>query len=87
MEFYLATIGLMLLGATTHVVKKVVERRKTNETFSLKEYLTKYPYKTFLVVMAGGAGYLGLLTMNELTYISAFMTGYVADSLGGAAET
>lgn len=87
MEFYIWTVILLLLGDVTHVVKKVVERRKTDDKFSLKDYLTKYPYKTFLVVMAGAAGYLGLLSINELTYVSAFMTGYVADSLGGAAET
>ncbi len=86
MEFYLVTVGLMLLGAVTHIIKKVVERRKTNEKFSLKDYLTKYPYKTFLVIMAGAAGYLGLLSVSELTFVSAFMTGYVADSLGGAVE-
>lgn len=87
MDFYFLTIGLMLLGAVTHVVKQVVERRKTDDKFSFKDYLIKYPYKTFLVVMAGVAGYFGLLSIDELTYVSAFMTGYVADSLGGAAKT
>jgi len=79
-------ILIMLAGSATHIVKKVVERRKTDNEFSLKDYLTKYPYKTVLAVMAGVGGYLGLMAAGELTFASAFMAGYVANSLGGAAE-
>ena len=79
-------ILIMLAGSATHIVKKVVEKRKTNETFSMKDFLTKYPYKTILAVMAGVGGFLGLAAAGELTQVSAFMTGYVANSLGGAAE-
>lgn len=83
MEFYLITIALMLLGNITHIVKKVVETRKTDGTFSLKKYLTMFPYKTFLVVMAGVGGYLALMSAAELTYVTAFMAGFMANSLGG----
>ena len=86
MEFYLWTIGLMLAGTGTHVLKKVVERRKTDDRFSMRRYLTAYPYKTALTVMAGVGGYLGLLSADELTYVSSFLAGYAANSLGGAAE-
>lgn len=86
MEFYLYTIGLMLAGSATHIVKKVVERRKTNAEFSMMDFLTKYPYKTILTVMAGVGAYLALMGAGELTLISAFMAGYIADSLGGVAE-
>jgi hypothetical protein len=82
-SFYLWTIGLMLLGNITHIVKKIVEVRKTDGTFSIKKYLSMYPYKTFLIVMAGIGGYLGLLSANELTYVTSFMAGFVANSLGG----
>jgi len=82
----LILIGLLLAGSATHIVKKVVERRKTDNEFSLKDYLTEYPYKTILAVMAGVGGYLGLMAAGELTMVTAYMTGYVADSLGGAAE-
>ncbi len=80
-------IAAMLVGSGTHIIKKVVERRKINETFSLKDFLTKYPYKTILAVMAGVGGFLGLQAAGELTLASAFMTGYIANSLGGAAES
>lgn len=86
MYFYLISIGSMLVGTATHVIKKVIELRKTDNKFHLKTYITQYPYKTTLTVLAGVAGYVGLLSAGELTYISAFMTGYMANSLGGAAE-
>ncbi len=79
-------IAIMLAGSATHIIKKVVERRQTDNEFSLKDYLTKYPYKTVLAVMAGVGGYLGLMAAGELTMVSAYMAGYVANSLGGAAE-
>lgn len=79
-------ILLVVAGTGAHVLKKVVERRKTDDTFTLMSWLTKYPYKTALTLVAGGAGFLGLMAVGELTYASAFMTGYMANSLGGAAE-
>ena len=82
--FYL--ILLMIAGTGTHVLKKVVERRKTDTTFTLRSWLTAYPYKTVLTLMAGAAGFLGLMGAGELTYLTSFMTGYMANSLGGAAE-
>lgn len=77
---------IMIAGTGTHVLKKVVERRKLDETFSLKDWLTKYPYRTALTLMAGVGGFLGLMAAGELTYASAFMVGYMANSLGGVAE-
>lgn len=76
----------LIAGTGAHVLKKVVERRKTDDTFTLMAWLTKYPYKTVLTLVAGGAGFLGLMAVGELSYASAFMAGYMANSLGGAAE-
>ena len=83
---YVYLILAMVVGTGTHVIKKVVERRKTDDTFTLKVWLTKYPYKTALTTMAGVGGFLGLMAAGELTYATAFMAGYMANSLGGAAE-
>jgi len=76
----------LVVGTGTHVIKKVVERRKTDSAFTLKLWLTQYPYKTLLTLMAGVGGFLGLMAAGELTYASSFMVGYMANSLGGAAE-
>lgn len=81
-NFYFVTICLMLLGSATHVVKKVIEVRKTDGSFSLVKYVTMYPYKTYMVLMASVGGYLGLLSAGELSYVTAFMAGWLANSLG-----
>jgi len=86
MTFYLLTILALFVGSATHIIKKVVQRRKTNDKFTFKVFITKYPYKTILAFMAGVGGYLGLLNVGELSYVTAFMAGYMANSLGGAAE-
>ena len=79
-------IVALIAGTGTHVLKKIVERRKADDTFTFRKWLTAYPYKTLLTLMAGVGGYLGLLAVGELTYASSFMAGYMANSLGGAAE-
>lgn len=86
MNFYILTVITLILGTGTHVLKKVVERRKTNDKFTLKAYLTQNPYKTVLTLMAGVGGYFGLMAAGELTIATAFMAGFMANSLGGAAE-
>jgi hypothetical protein len=90
MELTIAQYGLLILclfsGTFTHVIKKIVEMRQTDETFTLKIWLTKYPYKTALTFMAGVGGFLGLMAAGELSYVSSFMVGYMANSLGGAAK-
>ena len=86
MNFYFWTIIALIAGTGTHVLKKIIERRKTDETFTFKRWLIAYPYKTILTFMAGVGGYLGFMAVGELTYATAFMAGYMANSLGGAAE-
>jgi len=86
MKFYLFTVLAMLAGTGTHILKKVVELRKEKATFSLRQFITENPYKTALTVMAGVGGYFGFLSAGELTLATAFMAGYMADSLSSAAK-
>ena len=81
--FYITTAIAMVLGNITHVVKKVVEVRKVDGTFSIVKYVTMYPYKTYMIIMAGVGGYLTLLSTGGLGYETAFMAGFIANSLGG----
>jgi hypothetical protein len=83
---YAYLILALLAGTATHIIKKVVEVRKTEEDYQIKDWLTKYPYRTVLTVMAGAGGFLGLMAVGELTYASSFMAGYMANSLGGVAK-
>lgn len=78
--------GLMtLLGVATHVLKKIIEIRQADDSFHLKDYLTKYPYQTSLIVIGALGGFFLLQEINQLTYASAFGMGFVANSVGEAA--
>lgn len=83
---YVYLILALLAGTATHVIKKVVEVRKSDEDYQLKDWLTKYPYRTVLTLMAGVGGFLGLMAAGELSYASSFMVGFMANSLGGVAK-
>lgn len=81
-ESVLIPSGLML-GIVAHVVKKVIELRQTDHTFSLKRYLVENPYKTFMVFVYAIAGAAGLHMDGTLTVYTAIITGATASSLSG----
>lgn len=82
-------IGLLLLGNCAHVLKKVVEVR-TNDVdladYGVRDYLAAYPYKTALMVITAVGTAAGLHAAGELSWASAFLTGYAAQSVGAAAK-
>ncbi len=82
MEYVWIVIAI-LAGVTAHIVKKVIEERETDKTFSLKKYLTLNPYKTFMVLFYAGAGAAGLYVDGTLTIYTAVVTGFAANSLSG----
>lgn len=83
LTFYLIAAAGLLLGITAHIVKKVIELRETDHTFSLKKYLTQNPYKTFMVVFYALGGAAGLYLDGSLTFLSAMVTGAAANSFSG----
>lgn len=83
--FFLQMMGLVLLGTIAHVLKLVVEKRQTDQTFGMRDYLGLYPYRTALMVLTAVGTSIGLFTAGELTGVTAFATGYMAQSIGRAA--
>ena len=67
----------------TDIVKKVIELRETDITFSLKRYVTENPYKTFMVLVYAVAGAAGLYMDGSLTFYTAVVTGAAANSFSG----
>jgi hypothetical protein len=81
-EYLLIGAGL-LLGIVAHIVKKVIEQRELDKTFSLKRYLMENPYKTFMVVVYAVGGAAGLHMDGSLTVYTALITGAAANSFSG----
>ncbi len=83
---YLWIILALIGGIAGHIVKKVIERRKTDDTFSMKRLVMEGPYKTFMTLFYAIGGALLLAQMGELSIYTALLTGFSANSLSGKAE-
>jgi len=79
-------VGGLLLGVVAHIIKKVIQQREADSTFSLKKYLTMNPYKTVMVFFYAVAGAAGLHMDGSLTIYTAIVTGFAANSLSGKGE-
>lgn len=78
-QYWVVALGL-LTGIVAHIVKKVIEQRATDLTFSLKRYLAENPYKTFMVCFYAIGGAAGLAIDGSLTFYTAIITGAAANS-------
>ena len=80
-------IGLgAALGIVGHVLKKVIQQRESDATFSLNKYLTMYPYKTAMTVFYAVGGLAGLYFSGTESFYTALLTGFAANSLSGASD-
>lgn len=86
----IATDGLVVAGAFAgiigHVLKKVISERETNIKFTLKDYLTTYPYKTAMTVFYAAGGVGGLYFSDAASFYTALTVGFAANSLSGASD-
>ena len=74
------------LGVVGHVLKKIVQQRETDNTFSLNKYLTLYPYKTAMTFFYAVGGVAGLYFSGTAEFYTALLTGFAANSLSGASD-
>lgn len=72
---------MMLFGILMHYIKKVIEQRATNSEITLRTYWYKYPYKSIFSILSALAGFGALYGTDELTRLTAFSIGYMADSI------
>ena len=75
-----------ILGVAGHVLKKVIQRREVEQGFSLKAYLTLYPYKTAMTLFYAIGGVAGLYFSGTAEFYTALLTGFAANSLSGASD-
>jgi len=83
---YLIVAAGCLAGIAGHVLKKVIQQRETDATFTLKDFLTLYPYKTAMTVFYAVGGTAGLYFSDTATFYTALVVGFAANSLSGAAD-
>lgn len=81
-EYWPVTAGL-LIGVLAHIIKKVIEQREMDHSFSFKKYLTQNPYKSLMVLVYAIGGAAGLAMDGSLTVYTAIITGAAANSFSG----
>lgn len=73
-------VAMAVLGHLVHLLKKVVELRASGEEVGLIGFVRSRPYRTALGV-AGSAAAMGyLFDSGNVTAMTAFGFGYMADS-------
>ena len=75
-----------LAGVIGHILKKLIQVRETTPTMHLKDYLTTNPYKTAMVIFYAFGGVAGLYAMDSVSWYSALITGFAANSLSGKSD-
>ena len=84
-EYIFIGVGA-ICGVVAHILKKVIMRRESDKTFSLRNYLTQNPYKTVMTLFYAGAGVAGLVVAGEASFYTALLAGFSANSLSGASD-
>lgn len=75
-------IVLALIGLVAHYLKKLIEARNaTGQIVSPKSYYLANPYTSLSSLMLCAGGMLMLWGSEELTRVTAFGLGYMADSM------
>jgi hypothetical protein len=78
---------LLWLGQVIHMLKEVKEIENRQPGVTLTKYVKRHKYGVTFSVVTGLACYAMLYEMGELSAISAFMAGYMSESIINAAAS
>lgn len=73
---------MLVLGLVAHFLKDFARiRKETGRNPSIMRYWRDNPHQSLLSVVSAVAGFIVLLETKELTSVTAFMLGYMANSV------
>lgn len=72
---------MLALGLLTHFLVDVIALRKADQSAGFREYWTANPYQSALSIVGAMAGYAVLHSAGELTLVTAYGVGYMANSV------
>lgn len=78
---------MLWAGQVLHILKKVKELEERNPRITIRRYVRRHVYGVLFSLVGGLVAYAMLFEMNELSAVSAFMAGYMSDSLIDAAAS
>lgn len=76
------SILMLILGLATHFLKEMLRiKKETGKVPNILQYWKDNPYQTLLCLIGAAAGYFALLETAQLTALTAFGIGYMANSV------
>lgn len=78
--------SMALLGLLAHGLKKIMRVRRDGRAVTPWGYVARYPYQTLAALIGVVAGLAALHEMGQLTGITAFGVGYMANSVADLLE-
>ena len=78
---------MLWAGQLLHILKKVKELEERNPRITIRKYVKRHSYGVMFSLIGGLVAYAMLFEMGELSAVSAFMAGYMSDSLIDAAAS
>lgn len=78
---------LLWLGQLVHVLKEVKEIENQAPGVTMGKYMNRHKYGVAFSLVAGLACYAILYEMGDLSAVSAFMAGYMSESVMNAAAS
>ena len=78
---------MLWAGQLLHVLKKVKELEERTPEVTIRKYVLRHKYGVLFSLVGGLVAYAMLFEMGELSAVTAFMAGYMSDSLIDAAAS
>lgn len=78
----MTTILMVILGLLTHFLKDLIRiKQEEGAPPNIIKYWKDNPYQTLLSIVGALSGYFALLETGQLTALTAFGIGYMANSV------
>lgn len=80
-EFLSDPLFMLFLGLASHFLKDLIRLAAEGNMLTLRQYWLKNPYQTVLSIIGAIVGYVALGSSGQLTALTAFGAGYMANSV------
>ena len=72
---------MLAMGVLSHFMKALTQMKKDGMPTTPKEYWRENPYHSVMTLIGAVVGFVALFQMNELSPITAFGVGFMANSV------
>lgn len=78
----LLSLVMVICGLIVHFLKDLIRiKQETDKLPSIKGYWREHPYQSLICIVGAVVGFIALFSTGQLTPITAFGVGYMANSV------